>query len=159
MTLTTAINDYVALRRSLGAVFSGQQSILRSFARTIGDVPLEEISSHACATFCRGTGAATRFWENKRQALCGFFRYLHSRNHLAESPLQEPGPRADRSFRPYIDSHQELHVAKHHGSYRVSAGAIPVAEGDVFLGKRYDSADGDGNAVGVAGQILEHTRR
>ena len=108
MTLTTAINAYVALKRSLGAVFSGQQSILRSFARTIGDVPLEEISSHACATFCRGTGAATRFWENKHQALRGFFRYLHSRNHLAESPLQEPGPRADRSFRPYIYSHQEL---------------------------------------------------
>jgi site-specific recombinase XerD len=108
MTLTTAINAYVALKRSLGAVFSGQQSILRSFARTIGDVPLEEISSQACDTFCRGTGPATRFWENKQQVLRGFFGYLQSRNHIAASPLPEPGPRVDRSFRPYIYSHQEL---------------------------------------------------
>jgi len=108
MTLTTAITAYVAVKRSLGAEFSGQHSILRSFARTIGDVPLAEISSQACDTFCRGSGPPTRFWENKHQVLRGFFHYLQTRHHLAESPLQEPGPRADRSFRPYIYSPQEL---------------------------------------------------
>jgi site-specific recombinase XerD len=108
MTLATAIEAYVTLKRSLGAVFTAQEAILRAFGRTLGDIALEAISAEACFTFCRGTGPPTRFWENKHQTLRGFFNYLLSRGHLAASPLQEPGPRADRSFRPYIYSHQEL---------------------------------------------------
>lgn len=108
MTLATAIEAYLALKRSLGAVFTAQEAILRAFGRTLGDIPLEAISAEACSTFWRGTGPPTRFWENKHQTLRGFFNYLLSRGHLAASPLQEPGPRADRSFQPYIYSHQEL---------------------------------------------------
>jgi len=108
MTLATAIEAYVALKRSLGAVFTAQEAILRAFARTLGDIPLEAISAEACSTFWRGTGPPTRFWENKHQTLRGFFNYLLSRGHLAASPLQEPGPRAHRSFRPHIYSHHEL---------------------------------------------------
>jgi site-specific recombinase XerD len=108
MTLATAIEAYLTLKRSLGAVFTAQEAILRAFGRTLGDIPLEAISAEACSTFWRGTGPPTRFWENKHQTLRGFFNYLLSRGHLAASPLQEPGPRADRSFRPYIYSHQEL---------------------------------------------------
>lgn len=108
MTLATAIEAYLALKRSLGAVFTAQEAILRAFGRTLGDIPLEAISAEACSTFWRGTGPPTRFWENKHQTLRGFFNYLLSRGHLAASPLQEPGPRAHRSFRPYIYSRQEL---------------------------------------------------
>ncbi len=108
MTLSTAIEAYVALKRSLGAVFKAQEPILRAFDRTLGDIALEAISAEACSTFCHGTGPPTRFWENKHQTLRGFFNYLLSRGHLAASPLQEPGPRAHRSFQPYIYSHQEL---------------------------------------------------
>lgn len=108
MTLTTAIEAYVTLKRSLGAVFTAQEAILRAFGRTLGDTPLEAISAEACCTFWRGTGPPTRFWENKHQTLRGFFNYLLSRGHLAASPLQEPGPRAHRSFQPHIYSHQEL---------------------------------------------------
>lgn len=108
MTLTTAIEAYVTLKRSLGAVFTAQEAILRAFGRTLGGIPLEAISAEACCTFWRGTGPPTRFWENKHQTLRGFFNYLLSRGHLAASPLQEPGPRAHRSFQPHIYSHQEL---------------------------------------------------
>ena len=108
MTLVTAIQSYVALKRSLGAVFTAQEAILRAFGRTVGDIALEAISAEACSTFCRGAGLPTRFWENKHQTLRGFFNYLVSRGHLAASPLQEPGPRAQRSFQPYIYSHEEL---------------------------------------------------
>ena len=108
MTLVTAIQAYVALKRSLGAVFTAQEAILRALGRTLGDIALEAISAEACSTFCRGTGLPTRFWENKHQTLRGFFNYLLSRGHLAASPLQEPGPRAQRSFQPYIYSHEEL---------------------------------------------------
>jgi integrase/recombinase XerD len=108
MRLSSAIEAYLTLKRSLGAVFTAQESILRAFGRILGDIPLETISAEACYTFCRGTGPPTRFWENKHQTLRGFFNYLLSRGHLTASPLQEPGPRVHRSFRPYIYSHEEL---------------------------------------------------
>src|SRR5712691_5127859 len=113
MTLTSAIASYVTLKRSMGAVFTAQAAILRAFARPRGDLPLDAISAEACSTFCRGTGSPTRFWENKHQTLRGFFTYLVSRGHLAASPLQEPGPRAARSFQPYIYSHEELQRLLH----------------------------------------------
>jgi integrase/recombinase XerD len=108
MTLTSAIDGYLTLKRSLGAGLQTQESMLRAFGRAVGDIPLDAIAAEACASFCRGTGAPTRGWENKHQTLRGFFTYLVSRGYLAVSPLQEPGPRAARSFQPYIYSHEEL---------------------------------------------------
>jgi integrase/recombinase XerD len=108
MTLTSAINAYVTLKRSLGAGLQAQESILRAFGRAVGDIPLDAITAEACAIFCRGTGAPTRGWENKHQTLRGFCTYLVSRGYLAASPLHEPGPRATRAFQPYIYSHEEL---------------------------------------------------
>ncbi|ETX08294.1 tyrosine-type recombinase/integrase [Candidatus Entotheonella palauensis] len=108
MTLTEAIEAYLTLKRSLGAIFSSQASILRAFGRTLGDIPIDTISSEACSSFCRGTGLPTRHWENKHHILRGFFNYLRSRGYLAASPLQEPGPRALHAFEPYIYSHEEL---------------------------------------------------
>lgn len=108
MTLTHAIDTYLTLKRSLGALFSNQEVILRAFSRAVGDLPLDTISAEACSTFCCGTGPLTRFSENKHQALRSFFNYLLSRGYLEVSPLQEPGPRAPRSFQPYIYSHEEL---------------------------------------------------
>jgi site-specific recombinase XerC len=108
MTLTSAIDAYLTLKRSLGAGLQAQASMLRAFGRAVGDIPLDAITAEACATFCRGTGAPTRGWENKHQTLRGFCTYLVSRGYLAASPLKEPGPRAARAFQPYIYSHEEL---------------------------------------------------
>lgn len=108
MTLLPAIEAYVELKRSLGAVFSTDARILRSFGRSLGDVPLDAISAESCRSFCRGQGPPTRFWERKHTTLRGFCRYLVSRGHLRASPLPEPGPRIRVSFQPYIYSHDEL---------------------------------------------------
>jgi site-specific recombinase XerD len=108
MTLTDAIEAYLTLKRSLGAVFTAQASILQAFGRTLGNISLDAISAEACSTFCRGAGLPTRHWENKHHTLRGFFNYLRSRGYIASSPLQEPGPRALHSFQPYIYSHEEL---------------------------------------------------
>ena len=108
MKLSSAIENYVALKRSLGAVFSGDARILRSFGRALGDVSVETITPENCQQFWRGQGVPTRFWERKHQSLRGFFRYLVARGYLVRSPLQEPPPRIERSFRPYIYSHDEL---------------------------------------------------
>ncbi len=108
MTLTQAIDAYISLKRSLGAVFSADTRILRSFARALGDIPLDTIDAPAIHAFCRGTGPPTRWWERKHQALRGFFAYLVTRGHLIASPLSEPAPRIARSFQPYIYSRNEL---------------------------------------------------
>jgi len=108
MKLSSAIENYVALKRSLGAVFSVDAGILRSFKRALGDVSLETITPEDCRKFCRDRGLPTRFWERKHGSLRGFFRYLVSRGMLVNSPFQELAPRIQRTFRPYICSHDEL---------------------------------------------------
>ena len=108
MKLSSAIENYVALKRSLGAVFSVDARILRSFSRAMKDATLEAITPEDCRKFCRGKGLPTRFWERKHQSLRGCFRYLVSRGILVNSPFQEPAPRIQRTFRPYIYSHDEL---------------------------------------------------
>jgi len=108
MKLSSAIENYVALKRSLGAVFSVDARILHSFGRALGDVFLKTITAEDCRKFCRGKGLPTRFWERKHTSLCGFFRYLLARGLLVNSPFHEPAPRIQRTFRPHIYSHDEL---------------------------------------------------
>lgn len=108
MTLAEAIESYLSLKRSLGAVFSAEARILRSFRRVLGDVALDSIDRDACQAFCRGSGPPTRFWERKHQTLRGFFSYLTTRGHVAVSPLPHAAPSVSRSFQAYIYSHDEL---------------------------------------------------
>jgi site-specific recombinase XerD len=108
MTLAQAIQNYIDLKRSLGAVFSADARILRCFGRTLGDVAVEAIDRDACQTFCRGQGPPTRFWERKLTTLRGFFSYLSTRGHLTASPLPPTCPRVPHSFQAYIYSHDEL---------------------------------------------------
>lgn len=108
MMLDEAIENYISLKRSLGAVFVSDTRVLRSFGHALGNVPVETISRDPCYAFCRGTGPPTRWWERKHQTLKGFFNYLVSRGHLTASPLPESGPQISRSFQAYIYSRDEL---------------------------------------------------
>lgn len=108
MKLAEAVDSYLTLKRSLGAVFSAETRILHSFARSLNDIPLDEIDGEAAYTFCRGTGPPTRWWERKHYTLRDFFAYLVSRGHMSASPLPELAPRIPRSFEPYIYSREEL---------------------------------------------------
>ncbi|MCK5653018.1 MAG: tyrosine-type recombinase/integrase [Gemmatimonadetes bacterium] len=108
MTLLAAAEAYIVLRRALGAVFSVDARILRSFCRSLGDIPVATISPELCLAFCRGNGPPTRFWLRKHEALRGFFRHLVGREHLEASPLPEPPPRIRSTFQPYIYSHDEI---------------------------------------------------
>ncbi|MGB5192880.1 MAG: tyrosine-type recombinase/integrase [Polyangiales bacterium] len=108
MTLNEAVDAYITMKRSLGAVFSTDTRILRSFARALGDIPLDTVDPQAAYVFCRGSGPPTRWWERKHQTLRGFFAFLATRGYLSASPLPEPAPRIPRSFEPYIYSREEL---------------------------------------------------
>jgi len=109
MTLSSAVETYVMLKQSLGAVFSVDARILHAFVRAVGDVPVNAITPDLCAAFCRGQGPPTRFWSRKHEALRGLFRYLVGRGHLHHSPLAEPGPRIQSTFQRYIYTREDLH--------------------------------------------------
>jgi integrase/recombinase XerD len=108
MKLAEAVDSYVTIKRSLGAVFSADTRILRSAVRAFGDIPLEGIDREAVYAFCRGAGPPTRWWERKYFTLRDFFAYLVSRGHMPTSPLPDLAPRIPRSFEPYIYSREEL---------------------------------------------------
>lgn len=108
MTLVEAIEAYITLKRSLGAVFSADARILRAFARALGDVAVHDIDPEATREFCRGKGPPTRWWERKHETLRRFFTWLVNRGHLAACPLPAHRPCVPRSFRPYIYSRDEL---------------------------------------------------
>ena len=100
MTLLEAIDAYITLKRSLGAVFRADTRVLRSFGRAFGDIPLGGIDRKAIHDFCRGKGPPTPWWERKDTALRGFFAYLVSRGHLAACPLRSRGPASRVLFSP-----------------------------------------------------------
>ena len=107
MKLVEAIEAYITLKRSLGAVFSADARILRSFARALGDIAVHDIDPGTTRAFCRGKGPPTRWWERKDETLRGFFAWLVNRGHLAACPLPAHRPRIPRSFRPHIYSREE----------------------------------------------------
>jgi len=108
MTLVSAVETYVRLKQSLGAVFSVDAHILAAFVRAVGDVSVSTITPEMCTTFCRGQGPPTRFWSRKHEALRGLFRYLVGRGHVSHSPLPEPGPRIQSTFQRYIYTRDDV---------------------------------------------------
>jgi integrase/recombinase XerD len=108
MKLAEAVDSYVTLKRSLGAVFLQEMRILRSVVRAFGDIPLDAIDRGAVYAYCRGTGPPTRWWERKHYTLRDFFAYLVARGHMPSSPIAELAPHIPRSFEPYVYSREEL---------------------------------------------------
>jgi integrase/recombinase XerD len=108
MTLGSAVEAYVRLKQSLGAVFSVDARILAAFVRAVGDVSVSTITPAMCTAFCRGQGPPTRFWSRKHGALRGLFRYLVGRGHVSHSPLPEPGPRIQSTFQRYIYTRDDV---------------------------------------------------
>ncbi len=106
--LIEAVDMYINLKRSLGAVFKEDARILRSLGRALGDIYLEEIDCRAVHDFCRGKGPPTRTWKRKDTALRGFFAYLVARRHITACPLPEQRPKILSSFRAHIYSTNEL---------------------------------------------------
>jgi integrase/recombinase XerD len=109
MKLHVAIETYVSLKRALGADYSSEARILRSFCRFAKDVNVAEIRGDVCRDFCRGSGQSTRYWAQKHYTLARFFAFLVTRGHLASSPLPEPAPKIVQSWVPYIYSRDEVH--------------------------------------------------
>lgn len=108
MKLAQAVSAYVAYRQSLGMRFATEARALKSFSRALGDVDLDRIEPEQVRAFLDGTGAMTRFWYRKLDALRGFYRFALARRYTPRSPLPTNVPRCPQAFVPYIYSEEEI---------------------------------------------------
>lgn len=109
MKLTQLIAQYVAFRKSLGAKFEGNETVLCSFSRVMGEGRhVGNVKPREVAVFLNGRGPVTRHWHRKYIVLRGFFRYALSRGHLSASPLPATVPKLPERYKPYIYSREEL---------------------------------------------------
>lgn len=108
MKLAQAVSAYVAYKQSLGMRFATEARALKSFSRALGDVDLDRIEPEQVRAFLDGTGAMTRFWYRKLDALRGFYRFALARRYTPRSPLPTNVPRCPQAFVPYIYSEEEI---------------------------------------------------
>ena len=109
MNINDLVTQYVTFRRTLGERCKTNESILRSFCRSIGPrTPVAVIGADAVTAFLVGAGPVTSAWHIRYHALKGFFRFAVSRGHLNEAPLPTVIPKPPPPFVPYIYSRDEI---------------------------------------------------
>jgi integrase/recombinase XerD len=108
MKLIDVINAYVALQQSLGVRFAAAQRLLRQFARTMGDIRIDELRPQEVAHFLQGSGPLSATWMLKYRVLSGLYRFAISRGHVATSPLPTSLPKLPPPQSPYVYSTDEL---------------------------------------------------
>lgn len=101
MKLRQCVDEYVAYRRSLGAVFRGEAVRLKGFVRSVGDIPMRQITTDQVLVYLKGKGPTTNFWLCKYYTLTGLYRFAVSRRYVSASPLPKTKPRRQRNFVPY----------------------------------------------------------
>jgi site-specific recombinase XerD len=108
MTLHQAVEQYIALKQSLGVRFRSDGIILKAFSRAMGNVTLGQVKPGAVRAFLDGTGPVTRHWHRKWEALRPFYRFAISRGLVRRSPLPTQAPKLAVTFRAHIYTLQEL---------------------------------------------------
>jgi integrase/recombinase XerD len=117
MNLQCLIEQYIALRQSMGECYRNSAATLRAFGRVCGRrTKITAVRKEQVSSFLMGKGALTATWFRKYSALLGFYRYAVSRGHVDVAPLPTLIPKRPPPFVPYIYSHEELrrllHAAK-----------------------------------------------
>ena len=108
MKLAHLIDNYIALKRSLGMRFRADAGILRAFGHAMGDIPISQVDPCAVQAFIAGNGPVTAFWHQKYKILANFFRFMLARDLTTTFPLPATIPKCPPSQSPYIYSLEEL---------------------------------------------------
>ena len=108
MRLRDVVEGYINYKRSLGMYFVSDAAVLRSFCRSIGDIPLEVVSPEPVRAFIAGTGPVTTRWGLKFHILHSFYRYALERGFVSTSPLPLSVPKLPPPLTPYIYTVDEL---------------------------------------------------
>ncbi len=108
MKLSLVVNEYVALKQSIGMIFKSQAKILTYFYRALEDKNIKEVEPDAVLRFISGNGPVTSFWHSKFSILKGFYQFAISRRYVDVSPLPTTIPKRPASPPPYIYTTEEL---------------------------------------------------
>jgi integrase/recombinase XerD len=108
MKLHKAVEQYIALKQSLGFRFQSQSVILAAFSKAMGKVSLGQVKPRAVRAYLDGSGPVTRHWHYKWQTLRPFYRFAMARGWVRRSPLPVEVPKLDITFTAYIYTQTEL---------------------------------------------------
>lgn len=108
MKLVELVNNYVALKRSLGMRFATQPRVFRRFCRVIGDIDVSQVTKEAVRAFLDGDKAVTNTWFLNYRLLDGLFSFAVTRGAIRDLPLPDFIPSSLPAFRPHIYSNDEL---------------------------------------------------
>jgi site-specific recombinase XerD len=108
MNLAQLVQDYVALKQSMGSRFRTEATILKAFCKAVGDVAITDVEPQQVESYLAGAGPVTRHWHRKYEALSGFYRFALGRGYVPLSPLPRTVPKRPQPFRPYIFSEKQL---------------------------------------------------
>ena len=108
MKLHTAIRKYVKAKQSVGYLFLADDRMLRSFARSVGNIRLGQVTASMCEAFYRKKHEQDQMPARKHQCLRCFFDFAVSRNFIGKNPLPSAPPKPKSLFRPYIYSRGEI---------------------------------------------------
>lgn len=108
MTLQKAVEQYIALKRSLGYRFRSDGVILNAFSKAMGKVTMGQVKARAARAYLDGNGPVTRHWHRKWEALRPFYRFAMIRGLVRHSPLPTQAPKLDISFTAYIYTQDQL---------------------------------------------------
>jgi len=104
------LDAYASQMTKLGYKFKSSETILKAFAKFLGDgATLEKLTPENCSRFLYSGGEGVRpTWFNQYTALNGFFRWMRARNHISTSLLPTELPRRPKPRKVYIYSCEEL---------------------------------------------------
>ena len=110
MKVKEMTESYIAYRRSLGEKYITGATMLRCFARHVGeDKDAREINLNTCVSFLYGKEhKVTQSWFLRYSALKWLFGWAVVRGYMTEIPLPEEKPRQLEHITPYIYSKAEL---------------------------------------------------
>jgi len=111
MTLSNAIEQFIAWRQAHGGKYETQADILKLFLKRVdGEIGCDAVTGAQVRAFLTGNGPVTRYRTMKYIVLSGFYRYAISRGYASRSPLpaRETEPKSPVSAPPYVYTHDEL---------------------------------------------------
>jgi site-specific recombinase XerD len=108
MILSTAVEQYIQHKRSLGMGFLGEAERLRAFVQAIGDCDMRYVNPASVKRFLEGHAPLTSFWFSKYHTLNAFYRYALARKYCSSSPLPLNKPQKPEPFQPYIYTNRDI---------------------------------------------------
>src|SRR6185437_2513456 len=108
MTLDEGITLYVRRKQSSGILFAKGCQTLRTFLRTVGNLPLSQIDRHDVMEFLNVPGTSTSAFRRRHSLLRHFFAYWAAHGVMAELAMPPTRPVERSRFLPYIYTREEI---------------------------------------------------